>query len=355
MKKLGGEEKRKEEDKLLKASEKEMETNIKKLGDLYFPSKELIRKIGNNITKFNDKDIVDCKNTWEGFNFGKFLLQKLFLFLGDTNGNDYDYIKKNISPKYLKRFINMDYTKKMNEFLILIKEIMENPDYGGTEKYNKNFKLAGLICEYVSAIKKYYKIYDDNFELRNEITNLEKDMEERRLIISKHEEEFKGIDKEIDKLQIQIDNLETNKNNITNQIDKYQLLIKGYNNFIQVTKENEETWGGRKKEIENILEYFDYYMIFISSYVTFAPILNYNNRLKLKNYILQIINEYIEQSSHKQEKNINDNLENENNNNESIYIKNFNFVELMYNILDIAKTEKLLVIFIKNLFKKISF
>ena len=333
-------EKRKEEDKLLKASEKEMETNIKKLGDLYFPSKELIRKIGNNITKFNDKDIVDCKNTWEGFTFGKFLLQKLFLFLGDTNGNDYDYIKKNISPKYLKRFINMDYTKKMNEFLILIKEIMENPDYGGTEKYNKNFKLAGLFCEYVSAIKKYYKIYDDNFELRNEITNLEKDMEERRLIISKHEEEFKGIDKEIDKLQIQIDNLETNKNNITNQIDKYQLLIKGYNNFIQVTKENEETWKERKKEIENILEYFDYYMIFISSYVTFAPILNYNNRLKLKNYILQIINEYIEQSSNNQEKNINDNLENENNNNESIYIKNFSFVELMYNILDIAKIEK---------------
>ena len=262
-------EKRKDEDKLLKISEKEKESKIYKLDEILHPSKELIRKVASGIAKFNDKDIVECKNTWENFNFGKFLLQKIFLFLGEPNGNDYDFIKKNISPKYLKRFINMDYSQKMDEFNALIKEIMEHPDYGGLEKYNKNFKLAGLICEYCLAIKKYYKVHDDNIEIRDEIKKLEKDIEEKKITISKHEEEFKNIDKEIDQLQFQIDNLETSKINIVNQLDKYRLLVNGYNTFIETTKENENIWKSKKNEIENILKYFDYYMIFISFFLYF--------------------------------------------------------------------------------------
>ena len=91
-------EKRKDEDKLLKNFEREKEAKVNRLNEILHSSKESIRKIAAGIAKFNDKDIVDCKNTWENFQFGKFLFQKLFLFLGDTNGNDYDYIKKNISP-----------------------------------------------------------------------------------------------------------------------------------------------------------------------------------------------------------------------------------------------------------------
>ena len=334
-------DKRKDEDKLLKNAEKEKETKINALGEIFSPYKENIRKIGGNITKFTDKDIVECKNTWEAFQFGKFLLTKIFLFLGEANGNDYDFIKKNISPKYLKRFINLNYATKMNEFNELIKEIEENPDNGGLDKYNKNYRLAGLICEYISAIGKYYQIYNENSELRNEISSLEKDIEERKILIMKHEEEFKGIDKEIDNMQIQIDNLETNKNNIMNQLDKHKSLISAYKTFIETTKGNGEIWKEKKEEMENILKYFDYYMIFISSYAIYAPILNYNNRQKLKNYILQIVNVYIEHSLTEQEKEKNKDLENEEDNNLELgHIKNFDFVELMYNIFDLTKNEK---------------
>ena len=332
-------EKRKDEDKLLKNSEKEKETKINILAEIFSPSKEIIGKIGANIAKITDKDIVECKNTWEAFQFGKLLLQKIFLFLGETNGNDYDYIKKNISPKYLKRFVNMNYSIKMKEFTELIKEIEENPDFGGLERYNKNYKLAGLICEYISSIGKFYKIYNENIEIRNEITALEKDIEERKILIIKHEEEFKGIDKEIDNMQMQIDNLETNKNNIVNQLDKYKLLISSYKTFIETTKQNGEIWQEKKDEIENILKYFDYYMIFISSYAIYAPILNYTNRQKLKNYILQIINVYIEHALNEQKNE--KNKENEENNDlELTHIQNFDFVELMYNILDLTGNEK---------------
>ena len=336
-------EKRKDEDKLLKNYEKEKESKLNKFTEIFHPYKESIRKIGTNITKFNDKDIVDCKNTWENFTFGKFLLQKIFLFLGDGNGIDYDYVKKNITPKQLKRFINIDYIKKMNEFLELIKEITENPDFGGLEKYNKNYKLAGLICDYISALKKYYKAFDENIEIRNEITKLEKDIEERKIIINKHEEVFKNIDSEIDKMQMQIDNLDSIKNKLVNQLDRYRLLINGYNTFIDTTKENEEIWKSKKNELDDILKYFDYYMIFISAYANFSPILNYNNRQKLKNYILQIINEDINNSVKDEENKKDDEIINENSlikSNDEIYIKNINFAELMYNIIDISGTEK---------------
>ena len=64
-------EKRKDEDKLLKIAEKEKDEKVNKLGGILHPSKELIRKIAANIAKFNEKDIVDCKNTWENFQFGR--------------------------------------------------------------------------------------------------------------------------------------------------------------------------------------------------------------------------------------------------------------------------------------------
>ena len=60
----------------------------------------------------------------------------------------------------------MNYSLKMKEFTELIKEIEENPDFGGLERYNKNYKLAGLICEYISSIGKFYKIYNENNSFR---------------------------------------------------------------------------------------------------------------------------------------------------------------------------------------------
>ena len=47
----------------------------------------------------------------------------------------------------------------------------------------------------------------------------------------------------------------------------------------------------------NLLNNFDYYMIYLSSYISFAPILNYHYRQKLKNFILQSINSTIEEKN----------------------------------------------------------
>ena len=66
-------------------------------------------------------------------------------------------------------------------------------------------------------------------------------------------------------------------------------------------------------------------MIYISSYISFAPILNYNYRQKLKSFLLQNINIALE-DIHKLDK--------------KEEIKDINFPELMYNFLDITGKDK---------------
>ena len=335
--------KRSEEDKVLKECEMQREIKINEFEEIFIPIKESLRKIAGSISRFTDKDIVDCKNTWENFQFGKFLLQKIFIFLGDGNGIDYDYIKKNLSTKQLKRFINIDFTKNKPEYHTFIDEILGNPEFGGLDKYNKNYRLAGLICEYANIIDKFFKLYEDKAELRNEIYAFEKRIEESKILINNYLEEFKRIDKETDEIQRKIEAYEINRNNVCLQIDKYKGLINAYNIFIKLTKDNEFLWSEKKTKIDNLLKYFDYYMIFISAYVNYAPILNYHFRLKYKNYLINIINEYIEQNNTYtkiETTKSNNNTEKEDKQTEEITIQDINFIDLIFHFLDITGTDK---------------
>ena len=333
--------KRSEEDKKIKESEKQKELKKNQFEELFRPIKESIRKIGGSISRFTDKDIVDCKNTWENFQFGKFLLQKVFIFLGDGNGDDYDYIKKNLSAKQLKRFVNVDFTQNRPEYHMFVNDVLENPDFDTFDRYNKNYRLAGLICDYATNVNKYFKLYEDNIELRNEIYLLEKKIEESKILINNYIEEFKKIDKEIDEIQRKIENYELNKNNVSVQIDKYNGLINAYNIFIKLTKDKENIWLAKKQKIENILKYFDYYMIYISAYINYAPILNCHSRLKFKNFLVNIMNESIENFTNKTEtsKSVN-NTERDNKMTEELPIPHINFVDLMFNFLDITGVDK---------------
>ena len=334
-------EKRSKEDKMIKESEREKEIKENQFEELFIPLKDSLRKIGGSISKFNDKDLVDCKNTWENFQFGKFLLSKIFLILDDGNGIDYDYVKKNLSTKQLRKFIHIDYILNRKKYSTFIKEIIDNPETGGLDKYNKNYKLAGLICEYASIINKLYNLYDENVELRNEISSLEKKIEESKILINNYIEEFKKIDKEIDEIQRKIDVYEYSRNNSSLQIEKCKELIKSYKIFIQVTKDNENFWMKNKLQTDNLLKYFDYYFIFISAYINYAPILNNHYRIKFKNYLLNIINENIEKCNNKIETTKSNNSENQKNIN-ILPIEDINFVDLMLNFLDITGEDKIM-------------
>ena len=218
--------KRSEEEKPMLAAKDLMKKKTEKLEDALRNIKDSIRKAGNNLTKLTDKDLLDCKNAWENFPFGKLLLMKIFDLLNDGNCDDFEYIKKTITVKHFKKLINIDYTKPQNKYKEIIKLITSNPEFGGNDKFNKPYKLAGVICEYFNRINKYNKIYEENNDLVEQIAELEKQIEAHQTLLSKYLGDYKNLENEILNIESKISNYEMNKENSQAQIDKIKNLNK---------------------------------------------------------------------------------------------------------------------------------
>ena len=342
--------KRNDEEKPMIAAKELRGKKVAQLEDALKHIKDSIKKSSNNLSKLSDKDLVDCKNTWENFPFGKFLLSKIFEIINDQNYEDFDYIKKNISTKHFKRLTNIDYSKPKQQYKEIVKSIVSNPDFAPNDKFNKPYKLAGLICEYFNRINKYNKIYEENIELVDEIAELEKQIEGHQNLLNKYLGDYKAIETEIINIESQISNYEINKANSQMQIDKIKSLNNAYSLFIQLTSEREEIYKQKTEYNLNLLNNFDYYMVYIASYISFAPILNHHYRLKLKNFILQNINTILEEinlkEKLKEEEQGKEEKENEEQKDEEekkenvLEMKDIEFSELMFNFLDVNGADK---------------
>ena len=318
--------KRSEEEKPMLAAKDLMKKKTEQLEDALRNIKDSIRKAGNNLTKLTDKDLLDCKNAWENFPFGKLLLMKIFDLINDGNCDDFEYIKKTITVKHFKKLINIDYTKPQNKYKEIIKLITSNPEFGGNDKFNKPYKLAGVICEYFNRINKYNKIYEENNDLVEQIAELEKQIEGHQTLLSKYLGDYKNLENEILNIESKISNYEMNKANSQAQIDKIKNLNKAYSTFIELTNEKKVIFEEKSKYNLHLLKYFDFYMIYIASYLSFAPVLNYHFRQKLKNFLLQNINTSLEEVHKNKEK--------------EEQINDINFPELIYQFLDITGQDK---------------
>ena len=326
-----------EEKPMISAKEIRNKKNIQ-LDEALKHTKDSIKKAGNTLNKLNEKDLVDCKNTWENFTFGKFLLSKIFEILKDQNFEDFDYIKKNISVKHFKKLTSIDYTKVNQQYKDIVKSIVSSPDFGGSEKFNKPYKLAGLICDYFNRVHKFNKVYEENLELVDEIVELDKKIEGHQNLLNKYLENYKAIETEIINIESQISNYEINKANSQMQIDKIKSLNKAYSLFNQLTKEKEEKYKEKTEYNLNLLNNFDYYIVYIASYLSFAPILNYHYRLKLKAFIIQNINSVLEEIYLKEKEK--EYEEKEEHREMTSEIKDIEFSELMFNFLEINGSDK---------------
>jgi hypothetical protein len=155
---------------------------------------------------------------------------------------------------------------------------------------------------------------------------LEKKIEGHQTLLSKYLGDYKYLENEIINIEAKISNYEISKANSQAQIDKIKNLIKAYNNFTQLTNEKKVIYEQKREYNSNILKHFDFYMIYMASYLSFAPILNYHFRQKLKNFLLQNINTALEEVNKSEEKDDS--------------IKDINFPELMYNFLDVNGADK---------------
>ena len=322
-----------EEKKCNEAMNLKIQKNAK-LDEIFLEIKDSIKKTISTLQKLTDKDILEIKNSWDNFSIGKYLLSKIFeaidIFHNTNNisSYDYEYIKKNISTKHFRKLSNINYTSNNPQFIELIKNVANNQEYSLNEKFNKPFKLANLFCDYFNKINKYYILSENNAELLNEITNLDNIIEEHKTNIKKYLNEYNNIEKEILEINGKISNYETTRNNSQIQIDKIKSLINIYQIFIEISSKKIDTF--RKKEEKNLylLKYFDFYIIYIASYIHFAPILNKHYREHLKSYLNECLNN-IKNSNDKKENNYNEEYEN--------FI---DFIELIYNFMDITGKEK---------------
>ena len=305
-----------------------------KLEEILFEIKDSIKKTISALQKLTDKDILEIKNSWDNFPIGKYLLSKTFEVIdifSNANNNtnyDYEYIKKNISTKHFKKLSNINYSSDNPQFIELIKNVANNQEYSLNEKYNKPFKLANLLCDYYNKINKYYIISENNVELLNEITNLDNTIEEHKTIIKKYLNEYNSIEKDILEINGKISNYESTRNNSQIQIDKIKALINVYKMFIDISNKKIDVFKQKEEKNLHLLKYFDFYIIYIASYIHFAPILNKHYREQFKSYLNQCLNN-IKNSNEKKENNSNE--ENE---------KYIDFIELIYNFMDINGKDK---------------
>ena len=120
------------------------------------PFENGITKTTIALNKLQPQDITEMKNTWDNLVFGKYLLQKIFEILGDSNA-EWDNIKKSLDVKIIKNLIALSPVKNKEKYINITKEITSNPDFSsGENKFQKPYKVCGYLCDYFNACQKYF-------------------------------------------------------------------------------------------------------------------------------------------------------------------------------------------------------
>ena len=256
------------------------------------PSKEAITKLFSNINKISQNDLTEIRNTWESFNFGKFLIFKLY-DLFDKSYSDWDTTKRsleletfrslsNINPKNIKE--NMK-----NKLYNISKEVINNPEFILSEnKYQKPFKISGILCDYFSAWNKFFMQNEANKNLIDEINEIKNKLNKHEKKKKEIIEEGKIIDDEIIRIEQDIRELESRNDNLNGEKLKLNALYKCFDEYYNLVSEKINIWIDKKNKIDTILNNYDFYLILISSFLIYAAPLNkfYRNQFKIYLYSL---------------------------------------------------------------------
>jgi hypothetical protein len=123
---------------------------------------------------------------------------------------------------------------------------------------------------------------------------------------------MKDLINKIDELDNDFNNIEKNKNKFLNEINMKKQMLKCISEFRELTNLKINIFQKDKNDLENIFKNFDNYLIFISAYISYAPILNKKYRHKLQEFIY---------------------------NNLLTDLNKINFLTLMYNFLNIKEKD----------------
>ena len=278
--------KRGEEERPMNFLETEKTTKENSLNEILNPFRDVLKKTSLQIHKLQEKDIVEIKNTYDNSAPGKYILSKVYECLGDSNA-EWDYIKKTIDTKVMKHFIGIDITKAPENIRAITKEIVNNSDYSSGDKYQKPYRIIGLLCDYFNAMNNYFIEYHKQKELIKSIEEMKVKIENHKKVINSLMENFKVVEAKINDLEKDISQYDMNKSNYMNQIQKHVYLKREIEQFIELTRSKKEIWINKCSILEDILSHYDIYFVFISTYVTYASILDFSGRKDFTNYFYE--------------------------------------------------------------------
>ena len=276
--------KKQQEEKIIENLKKKMVELQANLDSILQPYKDAINKLTYTLSKVNQSDITEIKNTWDSCNFGKYLLQKMYEVFGENN--EWDTIKKVLDLKFFKSFVGINPVKSKEKLSSIVKEITSNPEFSsGDNKYQKPYKLCGTLCDYFAACNNYYIAYDGQQNLIKEIDGLVTEIEN-------HNNEIKGflvkvtsIDTEVIEIEKKLTELDTKKSNSHSHLLRLTALRDCFNSFIEVANQKINIWKEKKEKFDILLKNYDFYLMVVSCFLFFAAPLSCNYRKEYKKYL----------------------------------------------------------------------
>ena len=249
--------KKQEEEKPISSLTKDKAEKKNILNDILTPILEKVEKSLKPIKDLQEKDIVEIKNTYENFPFGKFVFSKVYdvinskggisasstsliqVTTSNTEGNqfDWDTIKKTLNTKQIAKFASCKLSPDNSALFNAMNEICGHSEFGTDDKYQKPFRTCGLICEYFAQCKKYFDEYKSQNELICEIDKIKNDIAIHQNVLDDIIKQIKAIDKQIEDIDAELANCEKTKSNYANQIEKKNELLLITQNFLNLTNE----------------------------------------------------------------------------------------------------------------------
>ena len=116
-----------EDEKPLHQKRQEIEKIDEENKEYFSEFTERIIFIEKTLNKYDKSELIDMRNTADNHHLSKFIMGQIFTLAGESS--EWDFIKKNIDPKFLKIVLATDFKNCPPHFVKMVRETVANPEF----------------------------------------------------------------------------------------------------------------------------------------------------------------------------------------------------------------------------------
>ncbi len=269
-----------DDEKPLNQKRSELEKIDEENKEYFSEYNERITYLERSLNKYDKSELIDLRNTAENHFLTKYIMSQIFTLAGESS--EWEFIKKNIDPKYIKTVLSTDFRNCPPNFVKIVKETISNPEFN-YENLPKlyiiskiKFNSAKTLCEWFVAWEKYIIAHENNkekFEIRRKV---QMKIEEIEKIIAGKKENFGKVADQISEIERQISEIDRAKQKIQLIIDRRVNMKATFNALIEIVNIKMAFFSKKLEETSYLISLADYYTIFIASYLSYASMFTSN-------------------------------------------------------------------------------